>query len=88
MLKEIQQAAIAVVVYVRKSKDDQSLQAASVVGPESLPRQLPVGHSQLVAENVKIHLLQAVQPYLRRDSRHEDSKGSLELLSLGLAFAL
>ena len=56
--KAAQQAAAAVVVvYVRKSIDDQSLQAASVVGPESLQRQFPVSHPELIAEDVEIHLL-------------------------------
>ena len=50
--ESVQQLATAVVVYVRKYKDDHRLQAAPVVGPESLPRQLPVSHPELIAEDV------------------------------------
>jgi hypothetical protein len=63
------------------------LQLAAVIGPESFPRQLQIGHPQLIAENVEVYFLQTVQPDLCCDGGHEDSKGALEFLALGFCFA-
>ena len=36
------------------------LQLATIIGPESFPRQLQIGHAQLIAEDVEVYFLQTV----------------------------
>lgn len=51
-----------------------------IVSPKSLPRQLPICHSKLRTEDIKVHFLQPVQPELCRYCRHEDAKSPLHFL--------